>query len=194
MKGERMDAYVFIRRASRDTIGQLKQLHDDSPEEIRAVAILTGRYDAIVMVETDNLGTLEDLVMEKIRRTGAADTETAVALVEPPIRGGSNGEAAPTGPKLPKKGLIASVEALIRIRTQAGKVREVLGELEKLRAVIGLAVVTGDFDVLAEVGTASFDEMRRALLRVNGTQGIASTDSSFANFVAAPEEAYAQTE
>ena len=57
-----MDAYVFIRRASRAVVKALAHLHDEMPERVRAVATMTGAYDALVFVDVEGINQLEELV------------------------------------------------------------------------------------------------------------------------------------
>lgn len=185
-----MDAYVFLPKASVATQEVLVQLHDEDPDTIRAVVLLSGPLDAMVAVYAWSLQNLHDIVMSAIRdRAGAEKTQTAVVLVEPTgqtIQGFT--------PKIPRRGLVAEQEAYMRIRTQAGKSQEVLDGLVGMAGFLGGAIVAADFDILLSVGGSTFEELSERLLQVNAVQGIQWTDSAFATYLAEPESGQGSAE
>ena len=189
-----MEAYVFIRDADLGVVNALVELHETYPDQIRAVATLTGEFDVIVFLTADSVGDLSDLVFDKIRgEAGAVGTETAIFLAGPlqPIGGGSNGESgSPIVPMWPKRGLLMEYEAIVRARTVAGSAKEVMQEIAEMEGVIGVAAVTGNFDLLVELGTEGpdgFDDLRYLLLDLNQVPGLMWTNSAVATFVAAPD-------
>jgi len=191
-----MEAYVFVRDASLGVVNALKELHDTYPDEIRAVATLTGEFDAIVFIAVDSLEQLSDAVFGRIRgEAGAVGTETAIFLAGPlqPIAGGSNGESVMSPiPMWPKRGILAEYEAIVRARTVAGSAKAAMQEISEMPGVLGVAAVTGNFDVLVELGTYGpdgFDALRDLLLGLNEVPGLMWTNSSIADFVAWPDSA-----
>ena len=90
-----MDAYVFLRDVSEATIRVLADLANegegDGEARIRAVAVLTGEYDAVAFVEAGSIAQLQRLVIDQIRnQAGAAfsrhlDLLSAAPLVGAPV-------------------------------------------------------------------------------------------------------------
>jgi hypothetical protein len=183
-----MDAYVFLPKASTATQEVLVQLHDEDPETIRAVVLLSGPLDALVAVFAPNLNAIRQIVVQRIRdQAGAEKTETAVVLVEPTgltVRG--------LTPRIPRRGLVAEEEVYTRIRTKAGKAQGVLNTLVGLEGFLGGAIVAADFDILLSVGGDTFDQLADRLLQMNSVDGILWSDSAFATYLAAPEESDSQ--
>ena len=68
-----MDGYVFLRDTSAATLEALaamQQADQASDGPIRAVAVLSGEYDAVVCVEADGFATLTSVVLDRIRGNG----------------------------------------------------------------------------------------------------------------------------
>jgi len=188
-----MDAYVFLRDLSAPTLAVLADLvtegQDSGGARIRAVATTTGQYDAIAFVEGSSIAELQDVVMDQIRgKAGAVFTETSigVALPEP--------DAASSWilPMAPKRRLVAEQEAVVLVRVDAGRVLDVYAAFADtesgLPGLLGAAVISGEYDILVELGASSFEELSSDVLAVGAFDGVASTETLFANFVAAPTD------
>ncbi len=193
-----MDGYVFLRDVSEATIRVLADLANEGDGEgdarIRAVAGLTGEYDAVVFVEAGSLAQLQRLVLDQIRnQAGAAFTETAVAVEVPsPISGGAappnGGTPSPPIPLGPKRRLVATQEALALVKTDHGTTVDVFWGLVKALGdgLLGEAVVTGQYDIVVELGAESYAELSSSILSVGMVDHVVSTETALANFVAAP--------
>jgi DNA-binding Lrp family transcriptional regulator len=73
-------AYVLIRiepGREKEVIEQLETV-----EEIKSADLVTGRYDAIVLIEADDVKTITEAVMGKIRiMRGVIYTESCLAVI-----------------------------------------------------------------------------------------------------------------
>ena len=192
-----MDGYVFLRDVSEATIRVLADLTREGDGKgdtrIRAVAGLTGEYDAVVFVEAGNGAQLQELVLDQIRnQAGAAFTETAVAVEVPlPISGGAappNGGTPPPIPLGPKRRLVATQEALALVKTDPGTTVDVFWRLAEALGdgLLGEAIVTGQYDIVVELGAESYAELSSYILSVGMVDHVVSTETALANFVAAP--------
>jgi hypothetical protein len=188
-----MDAYVFLRDLSAPTLTVLSDLvtQEQGTEgaRIRAVATTTGQYDAVAFVEGSSIAELQDVVMNEIRsKAGASFTETAVRVEVPE----PDAESSWILPMAPKRRLVAEQEALVLVRVDAARVVDVYAALADretgLAGLLGAAVITGEYDILVELGASSFEELSADILAVGAYEGVASTETLFANFVASPSD------
>jgi Lrp/AsnC ligand binding domain len=169
MDGEKIDAYVFVERATEEFLNGLIGLVQDNVEPaIRYAAVLTGNVDGVAAVEIADLAELEALIWERFRTNPT--TSTAIGLCPPP----------PRACFMPKKKLgQAPVEAFVRIWVQPGRAQTVVDDL--LDAGIDEAgVVAGDFDVLTIVDAETLQEFTERLLHVvQRIPSILRTSTSF---------------
>jgi DNA-binding Lrp family transcriptional regulator len=170
-----MDAYVFVRDADDATLGALQELAGRADETgVRFASSISGAYDAFVAVQGDDLAAIEESVRVHVRGAGAVATETALVL--PPV--------GPLGP-IPKGMPPDEVEAFVRITVEPGRAGDVLAALQGLTGFMGAAIIGGEFDILAEIGGATFEDVAGTLLNeLHTIDGIASSRSAFAHFEA----------
>lgn len=168
-----MNAYVFVHEATSDVLDGLRGLVDDPGNDIRAVATLTGRFDAVIALSADDLSALESAVMNDIRGTGVTKTETAVEL---PVARIPDLRSPRWNPPL-------AVEAWMRIRVAPGRAADVLDSLAGTGLVAAATAVAGEFDVLALVGGDTFEDVAAAVVEVSNVDGIAWSATAFATNV-----------
>ncbi len=112
-------------------------------------------------------------------------TDTAVAVEVPaPIEG------AIVVPNAPKRRMVMMQEALVLVKTDVGHALDVFwafadGE-SGLTGLLGQAVITGEYDILVELGAASYSQLSSDLLAVGTYDHVASTETLLANFSALP--------
>jgi hypothetical protein len=189
-----MDGYVFLRDLSAPTLAVLSDLvseeqDSDGAPRIRAVATTTGQYDAIAFVEGSSIGELQDLVMNEIRgKAGAAFSETSIRVEVPE----PDEESAWILPMAPKRRLVADQEAFVLVGVDGGRVVDVYASFADsesgLPGLLGAAVITGEYDILVELGAASFEELSKDVLAVGSFDGVAATETLFANFITSPSD------
>lgn len=188
-----MDGYVFLRDLSAPTLAVLADLvtqeQDSDGARIRAVATTTGQYDAIAFVEGSSIAELQDVVMDQIRgKAGAAFSETSIRVEVPE----PDEESSWILPMAPKRRLVADQEAFVLVGVDAGRVEEVYAAFadteEGLPGLLGAAVITGEYDILVELGASSFEDLSKDVLAVGTFDGVTSTETLFANFVASTSD------
>jgi uncharacterized protein with GYD domain len=187
-----VDAYVFLRDVSQATLQVLGSMvaedQDKETGRIRAVATTTGEYDAVCFIEGESMAELQRIVLDRIRnQAGAVFTETSVAIeVPPPIEG------ALVVPNAPKRRLVMMQEALVLVKTDVGHTVDVYWAFTDadtgLRGFLGQAVITGEYDIVVEVGAENYSQLSEILLSVGTFEHVVSTETLLANFSALPAE------
>ena len=181
-----MDAYVYLKglsAASLETI--VDALRTDlalSDEErakggIRAVASVTGEYDAVLFVEGDTIEALGRVVLTRLRGTaGVPLTETYIALDVPPptdphCSPAAGGAAVPDAPKRRTPAL--AFEALMNVKTEAGWAEWVYWDLfcnlpgnPVGPGLQGERLTTGYWDILVELGANTATDLAAFILQV----------------------------
>lgn len=67
-------------------------------------------------------------------------------------------------------------KAFILIETQVGKVKDVVGDLRALEGVVSCDIITGPFDVIAQIEASDMGAMADLVTgRVQGVQGVIRT-------------------
>lgn len=156
-----MDVYVFIRNTSS---GLVDAIRASRPQAVRFVALTTGEYAAFAVVEVDGLGDLPE-VLDLLREAGAQTGEETAVSLRP-------------GARRVRHSLPIAAGAIVRIRVESGRGREVLGAVSVVDGATGSAVVAGVADVIVEI-TADDEEtlLERLLNQLHGIPGIAASDS-----------------
>lgn len=166
-----MDAYVFVHDATSDTIEALRALAEDPGSDVRYAAALFGPADAIAAVSASDLTSLGALILGPIRASGAPSTTTAIVLA-----GGESAFALP----IPKWSPPSPNAAFVQVKVAPGAAADVAQLLAEIDGVTGVAVVAGAFDILAEVGGDTAEDVASILLeQLHSVAGIVSTVSMF---------------
>jgi DNA-binding Lrp family transcriptional regulator len=123
----------------------------------------------------DNLSGLHDLITGPLWELGVHCQYCIEAAV---FSGDENGEAVKKGTKRATPEVIA----LASIVVEPGKVGDVLQELGHLPHFKGASVVTGDIDILLQLGGDSLTELlETALSELQGIEGIVHTSTAVAD-------------
>jgi DNA-binding Lrp family transcriptional regulator len=159
-------AYVFVSQAHPADLDRLRALV--GKRGVRAVAFLVGPYDAVVAVGVGTLGALQRLVAVDIRGPESVVDE-ALLVIDWVL------SKIPMSPRLPP------TVAFVRINVAQGRIREVLQSVSRLPGFVGAAAVTGNADILLEIGGKTVSDVARVLLDdLQRVRGITSTVTSFA--------------
>lgn len=70
------------------------------------------------------------------------------------------------------------MKAYILINVKLGKTNEVLAKLKKIPGITSLAVITGEYDIIARVETIDMNEMYNRTQEVHLIDGISETTTS----------------
>ncbi|HEX7463335.1 MAG TPA: Lrp/AsnC ligand binding domain-containing protein [Actinomycetota bacterium] len=169
-----MDAYVYLRVASgmvEDVIITLRGRHG-----VRQALAVVGSWDVMVAVEGADFHAIASTVLRLIQPVdGVLRTYTTpiVPLDLLGIQGG--GWAIPT-PMHREEG----EACFVHIRAAAGSVAGIVEALGELDAVSGVAVVAGEYDVLAEIPLPWEQTAAVVLDQIQAIPGVLVTSTSVA--------------
>lgn len=154
-----MDAYVFI-QTEPGLAGPVMETLVSAKLAERVVAV-SGKYDLIARVRNVDLAAMTGRLLEGVHRVpGVLRSNTAfmVALqaVAPDIRG------IPWVPYWLKSW--PAVVGLVLVDVQAGSGADVVRSLTGSRKIMGLALLTGEHDLMVQVGGASLEDVADIVL------------------------------
>ncbi len=204
-----MDSYVYLRGVGTGALEKLLGMHLEDRDKlgedreegvIRAVAVTTGEYDAVVFVEAGDLDRIQRVVLDRIRQqAGALGTETYIALEAPPEISGAAAAPSPEGalllmPDAPKRRYpMLAFDALINVKTVAGQAVAVFWDLfHKLPGnpsgpgLQGEALTTGPWDILVELGANTHTDLSRFILAVRGWPAVIDSSAAEATITGSP--------
>jgi DNA-binding Lrp family transcriptional regulator len=166
-----MEAYVYVRVQPGAMGGVLTGLATQ-PGIRRAVAVI-GEWDVIAHIEGSELATIATQLISEIQRVEGV-TRTLTAAVVPPDRVGIAGWGAPQSPA------VIADACYVHIKAETGAVSGLAERLSELPDVSGVAVLAGDYDLMAcvaqpwEVGSGIIMEQIHTLPGVVSTMTLVS--------------------
>jgi hypothetical protein len=170
-----VDAYVLVHQAKDDVIDRLKAV-----DEVRFAARTVGAHMAVVVVSAPAITDVVALV-EHAYRWGVVAHETAI-----PLR--------PNPPSI--KGLRPEKhEAFVGLNVSPpfDRIQGAVDTLRSLDTVVAVHAVAGRYQVMAELASEHYHELRDALLLdLPSVAGVTSITSSLAVFYNAPPSLQAQ--
>jgi hypothetical protein len=151
------DLYVFAREADPGLVGEKQSIGVD--QALRFVAATTGAFQALAVVEMEDLAATPTYLQETFGNPGGKSLETAV-----PIK---------VGPMQIRWTKQYDYIAFSRIRAEPGRALDVLGSTAVVDGYNGSAIVAGAFDVLVEFGADEFEDLQETLLNgLHAVQGV----------------------
>jgi DNA-binding Lrp family transcriptional regulator len=174
-----MDAFVFVRTETGRTRETADRAAGLAGSGIRQSVVLTGEWDVLVAVEADDPVALGSILMDQVLTDEAiAESQTAVAVAY----------AIPL--PMPVRG-VEEVTSLVLAKLDPSLGREhaggwnawLDGTFEALAAtpgVVGGALITGEYDLLLEVGGDTWDTVSEGIVAVAALPGIAATSTAVA--------------
>jgi DNA-binding Lrp family transcriptional regulator len=166
-----MDAYVYI-RVQPGAMGTVLTGLATQPSIRRAVAVV-GEWDVMAHIEGSELATMATQVISQIERVEGVK-RTLTAAVVPPDRIGIAGWGAPHAPAM-----IADA-CYVHMKAETGAVSGLAERLSELSDVSGVAVLAGQYDLVAcvaqpwEVGSGIIIEQIHTLPGVISTMTLVS--------------------
>src|SRR6266705_1674400 len=166
-----MDSHVYLRGVGTGALEKLLGIHLEDQDKlgedreegvIRAVAVTTGEYDAVVFVEAGDLDRIQRVVLDRIRQqAGALGTETYIALEAPPeISGAAVAVFWDLFHKLPGNPSGPGLQ--------------------------GEALTTGPWDILVELGANTHTDLSRFILAVRGWPAVIDSSAAEATITGSP--------
>lgn len=179
-----MDAYVLLRTEP----GRTREIADRSAglagSGVRQSVVVTGEWDVVVAVQAETPQELGEVLMDRVLAGEAiAESQTAVVVQ---AEGGRDLIPLP----LPVRS-VEDVVALVFCKLDASLGREApqglrswvggMGEaLKAVPAIQGAAFVTGEYDLVVEVGADNWGSVSEGILGLAALPGISATSSAVA--------------
>jgi DNA-binding Lrp family transcriptional regulator len=175
-----MDAYVYLRVASgkvEDVTIALRGGHG-----IRQAAAVVGAWDVMVAVEGADFRAVANTVLRLIQPIDGVLRTYTMPVVPLDLLGITGGGWAIPTPMHQEQ----SEACYVHIRAAAGSIAAIVEALGELEAISGVAVVAGDYDVLAEIPFPWEQAAPVILDQIQAIPGVLETSTSVA-ILALPE-------
>lgn len=166
-----MEAYVYLRIRPGSMTPVLAALA--AKANVRRAIAVVGEWDVMVHVDGPDLATVASSVLSEIHHISGVE-RSFTAPVVPPDRVGIGGWGAPQAPA------IIGDACYVHIRAQAGAAAGLAERLGEMADVSGVAVLGGDYDLVAcvaqpwEVASGIILEQIHALPGIVGTSTLVS--------------------
>jgi DNA-binding Lrp family transcriptional regulator len=139
----------------------------------RALCI-TGDADVFARINNVEWDELTDRLLNRLQRVpGVVSSSTSVVV---PTRAFMAG-----GPMHPVFAALGGgyIDGLVFVGTAAGSTRDVVRSIRNLKGVLGLAVVTGDYDLIVQVRGRTIENLASTVLeQLQSIPGVTSTSTS----------------
>ena len=168
MREEMLDAYVLVRSTGPGQLAQLFALPSTETVTIRFHTKLVGRYDALFVLQAEEIADIQDWVLNELRSHGRLTSETHLGIIPVP------------NPIKRIAYIQGNLAAYIRVRVRKGQALKVLADVQDIPGVTGANVVTGTIDLLVEIASPGLPGIRDAILEMQAIDGIRSTESLLA--------------
>jgi DNA-binding Lrp family transcriptional regulator len=178
-----MDAYVLVRTEPGRTRETADRAAGLAGRGIRQSVVVTGEWDVVVAVEAESPQQLGEILMDQVLNDEAiAESQTAVVV--------ESGSRSLIPLPLPVRS-VEEMIALVFCKLDAALGREFPGgmlgwvegvgtALQEVPGVQGAALVTGEYDLVVEVGADNWGAVSDGLLGVAALPGVAATSTAVA--------------
>jgi DNA-binding Lrp family transcriptional regulator len=174
-----MDAYVYVQVEPGKVSDVLAGLA--SASQVRRATVVVGGWDVLMHVEGPDLATIATQVLSEIHHVPGV-RRTLTAPVVPPDRVGIAGWGAPQAPA------IIGDACYVHIKAQAGAAAGIAERLGEMSDVSGVAVLGGEYDLLACVAQPWEVASGVILEEIHALPGVVSTDTLVSVVYEEPEE------
>jgi DNA-binding Lrp family transcriptional regulator len=167
-----VDAYVLLQTEPGLATTVMNALVESNVVD-RALCI-TGDADVFARINNVEWDELTDRLLNRLQRVpGVVSSSTSVVV---PTRAFAAG-----GPKHPVFAALGGgyIDGLVFVGTAAGSTRDVVRSARNLKGVLGLAVVTGDYDLIVQVRGRTIENLASTVLeQLQSIPGVTSTSTS----------------
>lgn len=174
-----MDAYVYLHVEPGKMSDVLAGLASKS--QVRRATAVIGAWDVLMHAEGPDLATIATQVLSEIHHVPGV-LRTVTAPVVPPDRIGIAGWGAPKAPA------IIGDACYVHIKAAAGAAAGVAERLGDMGDVSGVAVLGGEYDLMACVAQPWEVASGVILEEIHGLPGVVSTDTLVSIVYEEPEE------
>jgi len=153
-----VDAYVLLQTEPGLAPTVMNALAESGVVD-RALCI-TGDHDVFARINNIEWSDLKDRLLNRLQRVPGV-VRSSTSLVVP-----TSSVARVSGPRMPVFHRVADrmIGALVFINIEAGAARDVVRSVTALKGVIGLAVVTGGYDLIVQVEGRSIERLANTVL------------------------------
>ena len=174
-----MEAYVYLRVQPGKVSSVLTQLAASSGLR-RAVAVVGG-WDILIQVEGNDMEQIATVILSQIHGIDGV-TRTMTAPVVPPDRVGIAGWGTSKTPSL------VAGACYVHMKTEAGAAAGLVERISDLPDVAGVAVLGGEYDVLACIAQPWEVASGVVLEQIHSLPGVQSTSTLVSLLYEEPEE------
>ena len=135
---------------------------------VRRAVVVVGDWDVMALVDGPDMATLATTVLSQIHTVEGVERTRTAPLVPPDLVG--MGFAAPAPPSL-----LPGEVCYVHIRAQAGAVEGLVERLAEMEEIAGVAVVAGEFDIVADIRRPWEVASGTILTGIGSLPGVAST-------------------
>jgi DNA-binding Lrp family transcriptional regulator len=167
-----VDAYVLLQTEPGLATTVMNALVESNVVD-RALCI-TGDADVFARINNVEWDELTDRLLNRLQRVpGVVSSSTSVVV---PTRAFTAG-----GPKHPVFAALGGgyIDGLVFVGTASGSTRDVVRVVRNMKGVLGLAVVTGDYDLIVQVRGRTIESLAATVLeQLQSIPGVTSTSTS----------------
>ncbi|MEX2458936.1 MAG: Lrp/AsnC ligand binding domain-containing protein [Actinomycetota bacterium] len=187
-----MDAYVLLRTEPGTTREAADRLTGLAGQGIRQVMVISGEWDVLVALDVADPHELGRVVMDQVLAGGEV-LESHTAVVVPSIEAGRPKPVPKPTPRprpMPVRARSPFTAVVFAgLDSEAGRTSDegwhawlgdVTDALEATPGVLASAVVTGEYDLIVEVGGQTWEECAQGILGVAAVSGLTSTSTAVA--------------
>ncbi|HLW16185.1 MAG TPA: Lrp/AsnC ligand binding domain-containing protein [Actinomycetota bacterium] len=169
-----MDAYVLLQTGPGLATTVMNALVES--EVVDRALCITGDADVFARVNDVDWPDLKDRLLNKLQRVpGVVRSSTHVVVPTGAVARG----AVPRHPVFVRIADEKTIHALVFVQIAAGSARETVRAVRDMKGLLGLAVVTGEYDLILQVAARSIDQLATTVLQqIHTIPGVTSTKTS----------------
>jgi DNA-binding Lrp family transcriptional regulator len=168
-----VDAYVLLQTEPGLATTVMNALVES--ELVDRALCITGDADVFARINDVSWSELRDRLLNRLQRVpGVVRSSTSFVVPTAAVARG-------VSPKFPVFHRIADagVDGLVFVGVAPGSAREVVRSLRAMKGVLGLAVVTGEYDLIIQVQGRSIEKLATTVLQeIQTIPGVTSTSTS----------------
>ena len=169
-----MDAYVLLQTEPGLATTVMNALVES--EVVDRALCITGDADVFARINDIDWSDLKDRLLNKLQRVpGVVRSSTHVVVPTSAVARGT----VPLHPVFHRIADEKTIYALVFVQVAAGSARETVRAVRDMKGLLGLAVVTGEYDLILQVGARSIEQLATTVLQqIHTIPGVTSTKTS----------------
>jgi DNA-binding Lrp family transcriptional regulator len=171
-KGGLVDAYILVQTEPGLATTVMNALVES--EIVDRALVITGAHDVFARVNDVEWDELKERLLTRLQRVpGIVRSETSIVVPAESV-------ARIAVPRYPVFHRIASgIDALVFVKIAAGTGSDVVRELADSAEVLGMAITTGNYDLIVQIHAGSIQRLASTVLkRIQSIPGVVDTTTS----------------